>query len=348
MKKKLKKLEKEFDDALAAAASIEKIEAIRVDFLGRKGGRLTELLKGLKDLPTDEKKIIGPLANNLKKKVEAALEKKGQEQSKIRVSEDLSLPGIQKTIGTLHPMTIVQNDLIDIFRSMGFMVLEGPELDNDFYNFEGLNFPPDHPARDIQDTFFVKTPITRKESRNFNRAEWLMRTQTSNMQVRTMEKMEPPLRAIVPARVFRNEATDATHEHTFYQLEGFVVDKNITVGQLLWTLKEIFRQLYQKEVKLRLRPGYFPFVEPGYEIDMYCVFCKEEDTTCKVCKGLKWVEMGGSGMIHPNVLDAAGYEPGKYTGFAFGMGINRIAMLRYGINDIRMFMENDIRFLEQF
>ncbi len=352
MKKQLQKIRSQFHKELEAAKTEDQVEAVRISYLGRKGGQLTELLKGLKDLSLEEKKVIGPLANELRAHIEAnLLQALSTQQGDSAQKQDLTLPGLASPAtgpGHLHPMTHIQLELIDLFRSMGFKVFEGPELDNDFYNFEGLNFPPGHPARDIQDTFFVKQKITRPESRDFTDNQWLMRTQTSNMQVRMMEKYEPPLRCVIPGRVFRNEATDATHEHTFYQLEGFVVDENVTIGQLIWTLKEIFRQLFKQEVKLRLRPGFFPFVEPGYEIDMYCVFCDGADSSCKVCQGLGWVEMGGSGMIHPNVLESAGYEAGKYTGFAFGMGTGRIAMLLYNIPDYRMFMKGDLRFLEQF
>jgi phenylalanyl-tRNA synthetase alpha chain len=241
-------------------------------------------------------------------------------------------------------------ELVDIFQSMGFMVYEGMEMDNEFYNFEGLNIPATHPARDIQDTFFIKTKMARPETnpqqKDFSKSRYVMRTHTSNMQVRVMEQFQPPLRCIIPGRVFRNEATDASHEHTFYQLEGFVVDETVNIGQLVWTLQEIFRQFYKKPVNIRLRPGYFPFTEPSFEPDMSCTFCDQKG--CKVCKYTGWVEMGGSGMIHPNVFKAAGYEAGKYTGFAFGMGINRLAMLKYDVDDGRRFMENDLKFLEQF
>ncbi len=349
MKKELEKLEKDFDAEIRIAATQEAIEETRVKYLGRKGGLLTELLRGLKELPDTKKRVMGPIANQLRQKMEGAIEQAQSARTQFaQVPYDLTLPGIKPQRGHLHPRTQALDDLVDVFRSMGFMVYEGPEIENDFYNFEALNFPLGHPARDIQDTFFIKTPITRKEKHNFSKTDWLLRTQTSPMQVRLLEENEPPLRAIVPGRVFRNEATDASHGHTFYQLEGLVVDKDVSVGNLVWTLREIFRQFYQKDVEVRLRPGYFPFVEPGYEMDMSCTFCSRDGSHCKVCKGVGWLEMGGSGMVHQNVLTAAGYEEGKYTGFAFGMGPGRMAMLRNGISDIRLFFENDIRFLEQF
>lgn len=326
----------------------EELEAFRVRLLGRKQGVLTDMLKSLKDYSDADKKIVGPLVNGAKQKIEALIVECEQRLagSVTQIRTDLTLPGLAPQPGHLHPMTLVQNELMDIFRSMGFMIFEGPELDQEFYNFEALNIPESHPARDIQDTFFIKTPITRAEKRDLPENNWVMRTHTSNMQVRIMEQYTPPLRCIIPGRVFRNEATDASHEHTFYQLEGFVADTDISIGQLTWTLQEIFRQIYKKDVKVRLRPGYFPFTEPSFEPDMSCIFC--DGVGCRVCKYTGWVEMGGSGMIHPNVFASAGYDPKKYTGFAFGMGVSRLAMLKYGLPDVRMFMENDVRILKQF
>ncbi|MCW1929987.1 MAG: phenylalanine--tRNA ligase subunit alpha [Candidatus Kerfeldbacteria bacterium] len=343
----LAQLQKEIDDALVGARTTEDVDAVRVQYLGRKNGVLTEALKSLKDLGLEEKKVFGPLLNDLKNRIEEQLTRAEHaldvDQSAAR---DLTLPGIVPETGHLHPMTLVQHELMDIFRSMGFMIVEGPELDQEFYNFESLNIPKTHPARDIQDTFFIKTPITRKEKRDLPKTGWVMRTHTSNMQVRIMEEYGAPLRCVVPARVFRNESTDASHEHTFYQFECFVVDEKINIGNLLWTIQEIFRQLYKKDVKVRLRPGYFPFTEPSFEPDMSCVFC--DGVGCRVCKYTGWVEMGGSGMIHPNVFKAAGFPEGKYTGFAFGMGMSRLAMLKYGLPDVRLFMDSDLRILKQF
>lgn len=320
MKDQIEQLKK---DCLAELENASDVEAVRVKYLGRKGGLLTELLKGIKDLTVEQKREVGPVANAAKKELEAAFDAaKGDD---LADEIDLTLPSIPPHAGHTHPLTQLVDQLIDIFRSMGFAVADGPELDSDYYNFEALNFPVGHPARDTQDTFFVKTE---------EKMPWMMRTQTSNMQIHYMEQNEPPLRCIVPGRVFRNEATDATHEHTFYQLEGFVVDQNVTVGQLTWTLREIFRQIYGDKVDVRLRPGYFPFVEPGYEVDVYT---PEHG----------WLEMAGAGMIHPNVFRSAGYEDGKYTGFAFGLGIMRVAMLKHDVKDIRLWMQNDLRFLEQ-
>lgn len=341
MKEQIQSLQQQFKSDIASAQSIEQIEAIRVKYLGRKGGLLNDLLRSLKDLPVDQRKEVGPLANAARAAVEEALDsaKSGLQSAVTKPTVDVTVPGISPQFGHIHPITQVRNDLEDLFTSMGFMVYEGPELDNDFYNFEALNIPPSHPARDMQDTFFIESKVNRKEPRELPNNKWVMRTHTSNMQVRIMEQFEPPLRVVVPGRVFRNEATDATHGHTFHQIEGFVVDEAINVGHLTWTLQEIFHQIIGKDAKIRLRPGFFPFTEPSYEVDAYMPGVK---------KNTDWIEMGGSGMIHPNVLAHAGYPKGKYTGFAFGMGYDRLAMMKYGITDIRDFTQNDIRFLDQF
>lgn len=353
MKEKFTQLQADFSAESAAAKTLLDVEALDRAYIGRKSGKLTKLMRQLKTLPPEERKTVGAVANALRIEIETRVQAlKKQFAHSVDATAlhrtDVSLPGIMPLIGHLHPITLVMNDLVGVFSRMGFMVFEGPELENDYYNFEALNFPLDHPAREIQDTFFIKTPITRKEKHTFDttRNPWIMRSQTSNMQVRIMEEYTPPIRCVIPGRVFRNEATDVSHEHTFYQLEGFVVDTHISIGNLIWSLREIFRSYYEKDVKIRLRPGYFPFVEPGYEVDMSCVFCDQRG--CRVCKHTGWVEMGGSGMIHPNVFKAVGYPAGEYTGFAFGMGMMRMCMLKYGIDDIRLFMQNDLRFLEQF
>jgi phenylalanyl-tRNA synthetase alpha chain len=348
MKDIVQKIQEETIVAIEKAASLIDIQEIRTRVLGRKDSALGNLLKDLKDLSAEVKREMGPLLNTARDIIEEALQTKTAELEEAKEAEglDLTLPGIAPTRGALHPMTQVMNEMVDIFREFGFMVHEGPELDSEMYNFEALNIKESHPARDMQDTFFIETPITRLEKRDLTDSKWVMRTHTSNMQVRIMEEHEPPIRCIIPGRVFRNEATDATHDHTFYQLEGFVVDKDISVGQLLWMLQEVLRAFYKKDITLRLRPGYFPFVEPGYEVDMSCVFCDQKG--CGICKKTGWIEMAGSGMVHPEVFKAAGYPDGKYTGFAFGLGMSRIAMLKYGINDIRLMHENSFEFLNQF
>ncbi len=251
---------------------------------------------------------------------------------------DVTLPGEKIMSGHLHPLTLVQRDLEKIFKSMGFMILEGPELESDYYNFEALNIPKTHPARDMQDTFYIED--------KGKELDMVMRTHTSNVQVRAMEKYGAPMRAVALGRIFRNEATDASHEHTFHQIEGIMIDENISLANLAAVLKEMFTGLYQQEVNIRMRPGYFPFVEPGLEVEMSCVFCQGKG--CSVCKKTGWVEMLGAGLVHPNVLKHGGIDPKKYQGFAFGTGIERLAMLKYGINDIRLFNSGDLRFLKQF
>lgn len=347
MKSKIERLVAQFKEDITNVTTTDELEAVRVAYVGRKAGKLNEILKMLKDLSIEDKREIGPAANTARATIEKQLKRKEHELAGMEQGDvDLSLPGIAPINGHLHPIAQVSERMMQIFSSMGFQIYEGPELESDYYNFETLNFPPGHPARDIQDTFFIRDKITRKEKHDLDKTNWLMRTHTSNMQVRIMEENDPPLRCIIPGRTFRNEDIDASHEHTFYQLEGFVVDADISIGHLKWALNEIFRQLFGNEVKVRLRPGFFPFTEPSYEPEVSCVFCRQQG--CPVCKKTGWIEIGGSGMIHPNVLKAAGYEEGTYTGFAFGMGLTRIAMLVYGVDDIRMFMQNDLHFLRQF
>jgi phenylalanyl-tRNA synthetase alpha chain len=250
---------------------------------------------------------------------------------------DVTMDAGGRQIGHLHPMTQLIKDLEKLFSSMGFMVLDGPELESDYYNFEALNIPAWHPARDSQDTFYVEGSKDEK---------LLLRTHTSPVQIRAMQKYGAPLRCVVPGRVFRNEATDASHEHTFYQIEGLMVDENISIANLIAVMKEMVKGIYGKELNVRLRPGYFPFVEPGFELDIACSFCNGKG--CPVCKHTGWIEMGGSGLVHPKVLAHGGIDPKKYTGFAFGMGITRLLMLKHGIDDIRQIMGGDLRFIKQF
>ncbi len=253
---------------------------------------------------------------------------------------DFTLPGKEIKQGHLHPITQIQNEIEDLFISMGFMILDGPELESDYYNFEALNIPKDHPARDIQDTFYAY------EKGAKNRYNLVMRTQTSSVQVRAMQKYGAPLRCIVPGRVFRAEAIDASHEHTFYQVEGLMVDKDISICHLIAVLKELLKEVFKKEMDIRIRPGHFPFVEPGLEVDIKCVIC--EGKGCSVCKNSGWVELLPAGMVHSRVLKAGGIDPKRYSGFAFGLGLTRLVMMRYGIDNIRLFLGNDLRFLGQF
>ncbi len=320
--------------------SLEEFENV---FLGRKNGQLTNLLKGLKDLNDDARKAAGVLANDVKSIIETAFEQKKaelqqQEWNALLEKEalDITQPALpQQVVGHRHPSRIIEEDLEDFFTSMGFMVLDGPELESEYYNFTAVNIPSDHPARDMQDTFYIK-----------NHPDWVMRTHTSSVQVRAMQKYGAPIRAIVPGKCFRNESTDVRHEHTFYQLEGLVLDKNITFAHLKGVLEETAKHLYGPETKVRLRPKFYPFVEPGVNGEVTCYLCK--GVGCRLCKQTGWLEVLGAGMVHPNVLRAGNIDPSMYQGFAFGFGLTRLAMLKYGIDDVRLLESGDIRFLQQF
>lgn len=329
-----------YQPLISQATTLAQLEELNKQIFHKKTGELGVLLRSLKDLTIEERKQLGEEANTVKATLQTALE---AAQQKLGGSTDAvidtTLPGLPIHRGHLHPLRLVQEELVDVFRSMSFAVFEGNERETEDYCFEYLNIPATHPARDLQDTFYLNSqrPDDMKE---------VMRTHTSNMQVRIMQQFTPPLRVVVPGRVFRNEAVDASHEHTFYQMEGFVVDQNISIAQLTYMLRLAMSKLLKADVKVRLRPGYFPYVEPGFEADCSCTNCSGKG--CAVCKYTGWVEMLGCGMIHPKVFASAGYKPGQYTGFAFGIGLNRLAMLRYGIRDIRYFMQNDLRFLKQF
>lgn len=340
----LEEIRKHFKAETTALNTLEAIEDLRTQYLSRKNGKLSTVLRQLKNItdPNEQKKI-GNLANSIKQEIQdvlSAVEKKLSEDSASKTSFDPTLPAKLPSIGHIHPLRKVQEELVDIFYSMGFMIMEGNELETEDYCFEYLNIPSTHPARDLQDTFFINNP-----SRPENNQQ-VMRTHTSNMQVRLMQQYTPPLRVVVPGRTFRNEATDASHDHTFYQMEGFVVDTNISIANLTYVLKMAMSKILKQTVQIRLRPGYFPYVEPGFEADCSCVHCDAKG--CSVCKYTGWIEMLGCGMIHPKVFESAGYTAGKYTGFAFGMGISRLAMMKYGIKDNRLFMAGDLRFNEQF
>ncbi|MFH1233036.1 MAG: phenylalanine--tRNA ligase subunit alpha [Patescibacteria group bacterium] len=352
MKDNLEKLKQEIIDQLNRIKDGFALRDLEIKYLGRKG-ELTKILRNVAELGEAEKKNIGQLANNIKTEIVARFATAKNiilEKNNIQPFVDVSSPGQTIARGHLHPITQVQNELEDLFTSMGFMVLDGPELESDYYNFEALNIPKHHPARDMQDTFYVDTqkdtecPIGHSVSKH--EYDLVMRTHTSPVQVRAMQKYGVPLRCIVPGRVFRCEATDACHEHTLYQIEGLMIDKNISIANLISVVKEMLSGIFRKEIKIRIRPGYFPFVEPGIEFDMGCLVCNGKG--CPSCKRSGWLEMGGAGMVHPNVLRAGGIDSKKYSGFAFGMGIDRLAMMKYGINDIRFFESGDLRFLKQF
>ena len=330
---------KEAETGIKHADSLKATEELRVKYLGRKS-EITSILKRLGTLAPELRPKVGKAANEVKIKIEAILKDRiGELSNEIfdgigrRERIDITEPGIKKETGHLHPITRMSMEIEDIFTSMGFTIATGPEVELDYYNFEALNIPPDHPARDIQDTIWTVEGS-------------LLRTHTSCVQIRTMEKFKPPIRVIAPGRVFRYEETDASHEHTFYQIEGLMIDKNISVSNLIAVMKTMLRAVFRHDVKVRLRPGYFPFVEPGFELDINCLICG--GTGCPVCKGSGWVEFLGCGLVHPNVLRMGGIDPDQYSGFAFGMGLDRLVMIRYGIDDIRLFHKGDLRFLEQF
>jgi len=337
---------------LAEAKDLEALRTLEVRLLGRKG-EVTALLKGLGALPQEARPAAGAAVNRLKAEVAAllesrrtALEEALQAASLAAAPPDPTEPGLCLPRGGLHPITLVQQELEELFGSMGFMVLDGPEVELDYYNFEALNIPADHPARDDYDTFW----IAREPGESG--AALLLRTHTSPVQMRAMERFRPPIRAVVPGRCFRHEAVDASHEHTFYQMEGLVVDKGISVAHLVHCMRTCLAELLRREVQVRLRPGFFPFVEPGFELDVNCPFCAgtgaQGGRGCPVCKASGWIELLPCGMVHPRVLAAGRIDPEEYTGFAFGMGLQRLVMVRYGIHDIRAFMGGDLRFLEQF
>ncbi len=343
MQSKLEQLKTEALLAIKAVKDKVGLEEVENRLLGRKAGQITEMMKGLKDLSDEARKEMGKLANEVKVLIENELRMKNEELrtkewSAIAEKErlDITQPALPKMErGHFHPNTIVRRDLERLFGSMGFMVLDGPELESDYYNFTALNIPETHPARDMQDTFYIK-----------GHSNWVMRTHTSPMQVRAMQKYGAPLRAIVPGKCYRNEATDVRHEHTFYQLEGLVVDKNITFAHLKGVLEVVAKHLYGDDTKVRLRPKFYPFVEPGVNGEVSCFLCKGNG--CRLCKHTGWLEIFGAGMVHPNVLKEGGINSNEYQGFAFGMGLTRLVMLKYGIDDIRLLESGNMKFLEQF
>ncbi len=338
MQEKITQIENEAIQAINNAQSIPSLDEARVRFLG-KNSEFMSLLKSLGDLSVEMRPQVGAQLNSVKTKLENALRDKKiillqhEQQKKISAEKiDITLPGKGIRRGTIHPITQVMDEAKAIFGRLGFEIAEGPDIELEYYNFDGLNIPAHHPSRDMWSTFFIKEDV-------------LLRTHTSPVQVRVMEKRKPPLAIIAPGRVYRRDY-DATHSPVFYQLEGFLVDKNITFGDLKGTLTEFLRQIFGKEKKVRFRPSFFPFTEPSAEVDVECVLCQGKG--CRLCKDTGWLEILGSGMIDPNVFKGVSYDPEKYSGFAFGMGIERIAMLKYGIDSIHLFYENDLRFLEQF
>lgn len=339
---KVKELISEIEQT--TVGSKEQLEAFRLRYISKKGV-VTELFDGLKNIPQEDRRAVGQELNTLKnlaqdrfQEFNAALESAADANPEMVF--DLTLPVIPNQQGSLHPLTIVRRRIIEIFERMGFNVSYGPEIEKDWYNFSALNFADNHPAREMQDTFFIS------KSEGDVKDDVLLRTHTSNVQVRLMERQKPPIRSIMPGRVFRNEAISARAHCVFHQVEGLYVDRNVSFKDLKDTLYHFAKEMFGKESKIRLRPSYFPFTEPSAEIDVTCFICGGKG--CNICKYTGWVEIAGSGMVDPNVLENCGIDSEEYTGFAFGMGIERITMLRYGINDLRLFTENDVRFLRQF
>jgi phenylalanyl-tRNA synthetase alpha chain len=337
---RLRAIEQQFDADSVSVVDRKSLEDTRTRYLSRKSGFLTVELQNLAKLPKEQRAEFGRVGNEIKLKIEATLEtlqSSVERRDKLKALEseavDVSLPGNRRRVGHRHPLTIVRKEIEDIFISMGYSVEAGPEIESTYYNFDALNFPIGHPARDPRDTFYVADNL-------------ILRTHTSPVQVRTMEKMQPPVRIICPGRVFRRDAFDPTHSPMFHQIECLLVDEGVTFGDLKGTLERFHKQFFGQKTRTRLRPSFFPFVEPGAEVDVSCVFCS--GSGCRVCKGSGWIEVMGAGMVHPNLYSFVKYDSEKYTGFAFGGGIERYTQLKYNVNDIQLYFQNDTRFLEQF
>jgi len=338
-------LRAEFERELAAAAGEADLRALRDRYLARKGGRLSTLLKDVASAPPDQRPALGRDANLLKHHIEETLKARLAESALARPvvdGIDVTLPGRTPLVGHRHPLTLLRERVEQIFLRMGFFIAEGPELEDDYHNFEALNMPAEHPARDMQDTLYLAAPLPVPGGR----AATLLRTHTSGMQIRYMEAHQPPVRLIAPGRVYRRDGLDLTHSPMFTQVEGLVVDEGITLADLKGTLVTLAHELFGHDRGTRFRPSFFPYTEPSAELDISCAACGGKG--CNMCKGSGWIEVLGSGMVHPAVFEAVGYDSERYTGFAFGVGIERLALLKWGIEDIRLFYENDLRFLEQF
>jgi len=337
MQEKIRNIRSEFTKDVEAVADIGALEDLRIKYLGRKG-IMTGLMSGLSSLPKEDKPAVGKELNSLKHYIQDQLQqKKGalsrQDKKGSERKIDITMPGILPHLGTKHPITQVLQEMNDIFISLGFSVVEGPEIEREFYNFEALNIPLEHPSRDAFDTFYIKGDI-------------LLRSHTSPVQIRIMEKTQPPIQAIVPGKVYRPDAVDASHSFMFHQVEGLMIAKGIKFSDLKGVLGLFTKRMFGEKTKTRFRPSFFPFTEPSAEVDISCFMCQGKG--CRLCSHAGWLEVLGAGMVNPRVFEAVGYPPRKYTGFAFGIGVERIALLKYGIDDIRLFFENDTRFLEQF
>ncbi|MDO8442755.1 MAG: phenylalanine--tRNA ligase subunit alpha [bacterium] len=358
MNKKIDEIKNRAEGEIKNCADLKSLEDIKIKYLGRKG-ELNQILRSLGDLSLEEKKVIGPKAQSLRNELDVLIENKKNEflSKKSRNSLDVTRPGKKIKIGHLHPLTIIENEIIDIFRSMSFSIIDGgPEVETEYYNFDALNIPKNHPAREMHDTFWLQDnqkqlthdtkQLTESQRSKVKGQKLLLRTHTSPMQIRYMETHKPPFQIVVPGRVFRYEATDASHEINFNQIECLMVGKDVNLTNFKYIIQEFFTRLFKKKLEVRLRPSYFPFVEPGLEIDIQCVKCGGKG--CNICKESGWLEIMGAGMVHPNVLKAGGYDPREYQGFAFGLGCERVAMLKYNIPDIRMFYSGDLKFINQF
>lgn len=339
MKQQLEAILSNAKNELSETQNARELDAVRVKYLGKKG-ELTAILKGMKNVAPEERPVIGQLVNDVRAELEAALEKQGEKLEQSALEEklksetlDVTMPAEEITLGHKHPLSVVLDEIKDIFIGLGFQIAEGPEVEYDHYNFEALNIPKEHPARDSQDTFYISDNV-------------VLRTQTSPVQVRVMENQKPPIRIIAPGRVFRSDAVDATHSPLFHQIEGLVVDKNITMSDLKGILELFAKRLYGEDTVVRFRPHHFPFTEPSAEMDIQCYQCHGEG--CRLCKGEGWIEILGCGMVHPKVLETCNIDPEVYSGYAFGIGLERTVMGRFKIDDIRLFYENDVRFLHQF
>lgn len=340
MKEKLVEIKKQAMEALESETVLKGLEDLRVKYLGKKG-ELTGVLRGMRDVSAEDRPVIGQLANEVRESIEVIIDKKKKELEKLMQDKrlekeviDITMPGRKRKIGHMHPIHITQEEIQNIFLGMGYEIVDGREVETGYYNFDALNLGPDHPARDEQDTFYMSKDI-------------MLRTATSPVQVHVMEDQKtPPIRILAPGRVYRSDEVDATHSPVFHQIEGLVIDKDITFGDLKGALAEFAKALFGDKAKVKFRPHYFPFTEPSAEVDVSCVMC--DGKGCSVCKGTGWIEILGCGMVHPKVLEMAGIDPKVYSGFAFGMGLERVTMLKYNIHDLRLFYENDVRFISQF
>ena len=350
-------LRQQFEADLAAAASEAELRVVRDRYIGRKGGLVSGLLKSLGSAAPEDRRRLGQLANTLKQDIETRLEERLAASTASRPPKDavdITLPGRRPPVGHRHPLAIMRERIESIFARMGFLVIEGPELEDDYHNFEALNMPAEHPARDMQDTLYLASPMRSSAGSPAT----LLRTHTSGMQIRYMEQHQPPVRLIAPGRVYRRDQLDLTHTPMFTQVEGLVVGEDVTLADLKGTLLAALRELFGQDREIRFRPSFFPYTEPSAEVDISCISCggtglvspkpATGEGGCAMCKRTGWIEILGSGMVHPAVFEAVGYDPERYTGWAFGMGIERVSMLKWGVEDIRLFYENDLRFLEQF